>query len=314
MRYLTVVLVLSALAVLWGGCADDDHPTVTPPTRISSPDEVMDAFTAALEAMDLEAMVALLDECGGRFKFRFRDEDVAKLSLPTGIMDRGDMIRAWRNVFAGERIYNHAGQWAPGVEGIQVNRFDRNTEWCDPTCGGSSWWDLVLGIQRVNFRMEMVVAQVGDLPPLLIRGNLEVGVRPPGDRALFGGDCEEYALYDLTDGSWEPAEENQVTLGEFLYGYFTNVAPEAALSVEQDIGGDPLRVEASACGSTDSGESALGLTYSWRTSPEGIWTVGTEDCTRQFDVPGVGNWYLEVEVRDRWGLADRANLTLTWMH
>ena len=87
---------------------------------------------------------------------------------------------------------------------------------------------------------------------MVIKGNLEVGVRPPGERAVYGGHCEGYALYDLT--------------------------------------------------------------YSWRTSPEAVWTVGSEQCTRQFDVPGVGSWFLEVEVRDRWGLADRTNLTLTWMH
>jgi hypothetical protein len=313
-KLMTSLSFIVLLALLAAGCSDDDHPTVTPPDRISSPDDVMDAFTAALEAMDLVAMEALLERCSGRFRFLFRDEDVAKLSLPTVFLDRGDMMRAWRNVFAGERIFNHAGQWAPGVEAIEVTRFERNTEWCEPICGGSSWWDLQFGVLRVNFRIEMTVTRAGDLPPLVIKGNLEVGVRPPGDQAVFGGDCEGYALYDMTDGSWEPAGENQVTLGEFLYGYFTNVAPEAALAVEHDIGGDPLLVEASACASTDFGEPALGLTYSWRNAPEAVWTAGSEQCTRQFDVPGVGSWYLEVEVRDRWGLADRANLTLTWMH
>ena len=150
------VVILLVTAGLFGlaGCSDDDHPTVTPQGWILSPDDVMESFTTALEDMDLEAMVGLLDECSGRSRFIFRDEDVARLSLPTGFLDRGDMRLAWRNIFAGERIFNNAGRWAPGVGAIEVTRFERNTEWCDPTCGGSSWWDLSLGIQRVNFRIE----------------------------------------------------------------------------------------------------------------------------------------------------------------
>lgn len=309
-----VLLLVTAGLFCMAGCSDDDHPTVTPQGRISSPDDLVAAFTQAIVDMDLEAMTPLLDECSGRFRFTFRDEDVAKMSLPTGILDQGDMIRAWRNVFAGERIYNHAGLWVPGVTGIEVARCERNTEWQDPSCGTDSWWDLTYGIHRVNFRIEMTVTRADDLPSLLIQGNLEVGVRPPDDQAPFGNNCEGYALFDMTDGSWEPGAENEVTLGEFLYSYFTNVAPVADLAVEHDIGGNHLRVKVDACASTDFGEPGLGLTYLWRTSTDTLWTAASEDCSKEFDVPGSGTWEVEVEVRDRWGLSDREQLTLIWTH
>ena len=51
------LLPMTLVVLLLVGCSDDDHPTATPPDRISSPDDLMEAFTTAMDDLDIEAMV-----------------------------------------------------------------------------------------------------------------------------------------------------------------------------------------------------------------------------------------------------------------
>ncbi|MEN8005738.1 MAG: hypothetical protein ABFS42_01935 [Candidatus Krumholzibacteriota bacterium] len=212
------------------GCSDDDPPITIPEGRISSPDELMVAFVSALEARDIEALASLFDHDTKKFTFKFRDEDVVELSLPTEYLNQGEMIQVWRNVFSGREILNNDGGTAPGVAGLEVNRFQRTTEWCGPECDTDSWGAVAYNLQRVNFRVEFTITSADGHAPLYIDGNLEVWVRPPCGEATSGEACQGYTLYRIEDGSWEYEKEGLVTFGKFINQYFTGEPRAASIS------------------------------------------------------------------------------------
>ena len=148
------------------GC-NDDHPVIPfPEPRISSPDDVVDAFLSALESRDIEALVSLFDHETEYFYFPFQEDDVTRLSLPAQGMGMTDMIQVWRNVFSGQDILNNEGEVVPGITGIEVVQFYRNTDWCGNECGheipGSTW---IHNIQKVVYRVKLTITRSGGHPP-----------------------------------------------------------------------------------------------------------------------------------------------------
>lgn len=305
-KIIAFLLLLGALHLV-ASCSDDGPLFEIPEDQISSPDELVDAFISAVEARDIESLVPLFDHDTKHFSMKFREEDVAEMSLPTGYLNMGDMIQVWRNILSGQEILNNEEDLVPAVIGIEVIRFDRNTDWCGNECGTESWLELRYNIQRVNFRIEFTITRSDDQPPLFINGNLEVKVRPPCSDAPFGDGCEGYALFGIEDGSWDLDREGSVTFGEFAYQYFTNEAPEVVLTVGA-YEDHPLRVDGIACESRDSGLPMRVGSYRWRTDPEGTWSVEDDQCFRGFSFSDYGEKMIEVEVTDHWGLSTRAQV------
>lgn len=295
---------LLLLGVLFpvAGC-NDDHPIIPfPEPRIASPDDLVDAFLSALETRDIEALVPLFDHETEYFSFPFQEEDVTRLSLPAGGMAMEEMIQVWRNVFSGQDILNNEGEVVPGITGIEVIRFDRNTDWCGNECNPDSWLDLQYNIQKVVYRVKLTISRSGGNPPLLIEGNLEMNVRPPSSEDNYTEGYENYALFRIIDGTWDYDWEGMVTFGEFVYQYFTNEPPEVVLTLRA-YQSDPLRVDGFACESQDA------ELFRWRTDPEGIWSDEDDDCSQGFVFEDFGEKMIEVEVFDRWGLSSRERIT-----
>lgn len=301
-------LLLLGLLPLMAGCSDDDPviPTVEP--SISSPDELVNAFLSAVETRDIEALIPLFDHETNLFSLLFREEDLTRLSLPAENMEMEDMIQIWRNIFSGQEILNNEGELVPGITGIDVDQFDRNTAWCGNECGPDSFLEMLHNIQKVYYRVEFTITRADGLPPLVIEGNLEMRVRPPSREGAFTEGNEDYALFGIKDATWDHDLQDQITFGEFAYQYFTNEAPEAVLTVGV-YGEDPLHVDGFACESLDSGVILQDGLYRWRTDPEAVWTIENDQCSRGFDFPDYGEKMIEVEVLDRWGLSSRELVT-----
>ena len=213
-------LLLLAVLLPSAGC-NDDHPIIPfPESRLSSPDEVVDAFQSALESRDIEALVSLFDHETEYFSFPFQEDDVTRLSLPAGGMGMEDMIQVWRNVFSGQDILNNEGEVVPGITGIEVVQFYRNTDWCGNECDPDSWLDLESQHPKSCLSGQADDYPVRWAPAFAHRRQSGNECQAAEFRGWLHGGLEDFALFRIIDGTWNYDWEGMVTLGEFAYRYF----------------------------------------------------------------------------------------------
>ena len=295
-------LLVMLFCMLLSGCGDSGSQPTDPIDKITSPDDLMDRFFTALIDKDAPTLESMFDYESQRFAFRFREEDVEGLALPTTSLNLAEMGQVWRNLFSGHEIVNHAGQVAPAVLAFEVNRMDRNTSWCGPGTDPMSWWELITDIESTSYHVQFTVVRDDGRAPLVIEGNLAVKVQ----MVCHGEDCgyenDSCTFYRIEDRSWIDDSMGFTTFGSLVYEYFTNEAPDIVLDLVVN-GGNPLIVTARTCDSLDSGiDLRLGMTR-WCFEPGGEWTDWRDDCAEWFEYADYGEKTIAAEVRDRWGLS-----------
>ena len=125
-------LIVMALALTFTGCTSDD-PAAPPDDQqpqyaaADSPDQLMDNFVQAYEAMDLEGYGDILHE---DFIFDPVDEG-GHWGFPAD-WDKNTELLLTGNMFNGRDGQNPDGSLRDGIQSIRINSMVRQTAWVSP--------------------------------------------------------------------------------------------------------------------------------------------------------------------------------------
>ena len=293
-------LVALALALSLIGCGGED--TVAPEGTNdfpSTPGKALTALEQALSDMDYASFDGLIHQ---NFQFLIQDADINQLDLGTDRMSRREYLSSVSAILT-ERNLVVDRTSSPGIEAIEIGRWEPVTEWAPVSSGHPDFPNTVMSRYEVDLWLTVTGAD-----SIHVRGQQDFYVAVVDSTTSDGLSRLAYRIIGQEDLTLTNRSSAPMTWGALAISFLANVAPVASFTVtpEEVQAGEPVLFDASA--SYDPDNSSGGLRYRWEAGAQSTsWLTSPQI---EFLLSDAGEVSVELTVRDAWNEAGSDSRTV----